>query len=266
MKRSVHALGLLCADPRGTLYAHPVLRAAGMSGPDPVPIGATAPLPYGTRLTALPGWDAVGYDPATGSYEILKEILIGRRWLRIRCRRRPPGFHQPRRCPDRQGAAAGSGRSPPRGTARRPARRRATILAGGTPPATTPRPAPRSTAGLRSTAARIVASSRAARPVPVLDRPQPPGRYEGRSCPRLQQPLRRCISLSTAATRAAGRIGSPPSTGATVAAAHLARAKDDRQLRAGCEERYAARSEVYADRADRPRRLQHEHQRGLPGS
>ena len=76
-------LKLLFADARGTLYAHPHLRAAGMSGGNPAPLHGATLLPYGARLMALPGWDPVGLDPATGTYEILKEVLVGRRWIRV---------------------------------------------------------------------------------------------------------------------------------------------------------------------------------------
>ena len=87
-------LRLLCADARGTLYAHPHLRAAGMEAGGPVPLRSSVLLPYGSRLMALPGWEPVGYDPATGSYEILKEILVGRRWVRVCAVAAvpPPGF------------------------------------------------------------------------------------------------------------------------------------------------------------------------------
>jgi hypothetical protein len=92
--KSAGTLKLLFADSRGTLYAHPHLRATGMSGGDPVPLVGAVPIPYGARLMALPGWDPVGLDPASGTYEILKEVLIGRRWRRVCAVAAvpPPGF------------------------------------------------------------------------------------------------------------------------------------------------------------------------------
>ena len=103
-------LSLLFADARGTLYAHPHLRAAGMTAGIPVPLAAASPVPYGARLMALPGWDPVGYDPATGTHEILQEVKIGRAWRRVCAVAAvpPPGYLRLQ-----NPAAVRTGRAPP---------------------------------------------------------------------------------------------------------------------------------------------------------
>ncbi|MBI5526361.1 MAG: radical SAM protein [Deltaproteobacteria bacterium] len=74
---------LLLAGENDTLYAHPFLRAAGMAGEEPVALRSGAPVAYGTRLMSMPGWDAVGFDPGSGSFETVQEIKLGRRWRRV---------------------------------------------------------------------------------------------------------------------------------------------------------------------------------------
>jgi pyruvate-formate lyase-activating enzyme len=76
-------LKLLLADEKGTLYSHPFLLAAGMSGGRPVLLDRASPAVYGTRLMSMPGWDAVGFDPHNGTFEIVSELKIGRRWKRV---------------------------------------------------------------------------------------------------------------------------------------------------------------------------------------
>lgn len=74
---------LLVADEKDRLYAHPYLLAAGMSGREPVRLESGAPVAYGTRLMSMPGWDAIGFDLKSRTFERISEIKVGRRWRRV---------------------------------------------------------------------------------------------------------------------------------------------------------------------------------------
>ncbi|HUK66734.1 MAG TPA: radical SAM protein [Anaeromyxobacteraceae bacterium] len=75
----MRSLRLLFADPKGVVYAHPVLLAAvrtgdAMGAPSVRPV----PLPDGSKLCILPGRRPVGIDPEQGEPVVLSEARVGR--------------------------------------------------------------------------------------------------------------------------------------------------------------------------------------------
>lgn len=86
----------LFADPKGKIYDHPTLDAAGAVGPDPVRIPAEdlLPVPEGTRFFHLPDSRAVGFDPSLDAFATLERVPVGRRAvtpLAVACFL-PPGY------------------------------------------------------------------------------------------------------------------------------------------------------------------------------
>ncbi len=78
-------LRLLLADETGRVFEHPSLLAAEAWGDEWRPAGgAFAPLPEGASLAALPGWQPVGWDPASRTFVVVDEVRLGRRVVRPR--------------------------------------------------------------------------------------------------------------------------------------------------------------------------------------
>jgi len=84
------------ADPKGKIYDHPSLEAAGAAGGDPVRIPAEdlVPVPEGTRFFHLPDSRAVAFDPTLDAFATLERVPVGRRRvtpLAVACFL-PPGY------------------------------------------------------------------------------------------------------------------------------------------------------------------------------
>jgi pyruvate-formate lyase-activating enzyme len=85
---------LLLADERGVLYEHPRFFAAGLSGGEQSLLRGGVNLPHGSRLMSMPGWNAVGWDPDSGTFREVEELKHGSRWKRVWAVAAvpPPGF------------------------------------------------------------------------------------------------------------------------------------------------------------------------------
>ncbi|HEU5393161.1 MAG TPA: radical SAM protein, partial [Candidatus Methylomirabilis sp.] len=86
----------LFADPKGKIYDHPTLEAAGASGADAsrIPAEDLLPVPEGTRFFHLPGSRAVAFDPSLDAFATLERVPVGRRKmtpLAVACFL-PPGY------------------------------------------------------------------------------------------------------------------------------------------------------------------------------
>ncbi len=84
------------ADPKGKIYDHPSLEAAGAAGGDPVRIPAEdlVPVPEGTRFFHLPDSRAVAFDRHLDAFATLERVPVGRRRvtpLAVACFL-PPGY------------------------------------------------------------------------------------------------------------------------------------------------------------------------------
>jgi len=84
------------ADPKGKIYDHPTLEAAGAAGPDPVRVPAEdlLPVPEGTRFFHLPDSRAVAFDRSLDAFATLERVPVGRRSvtpLAVACFL-PPGY------------------------------------------------------------------------------------------------------------------------------------------------------------------------------
>src|SRR5690606_12126259 len=74
---------LLFATEQGTVLEHPYLRALVRSGDDILlPEERPIPLPAAGRLVHLPGRRPVGYDPETGSVEVVDSIEVDGKRIR----------------------------------------------------------------------------------------------------------------------------------------------------------------------------------------
>ena len=67
---------MVFTDAEGRLYDHPELLAAGVDGPDPVPLSGDdlIPVPRGSDLMMLPGRHPIGIDPETGEQAIFTSL------------------------------------------------------------------------------------------------------------------------------------------------------------------------------------------------
>ncbi|HEV8662837.1 MAG TPA: radical SAM protein [Candidatus Methylomirabilis sp.] len=86
----------LFADPKGKIYDHPSLEAAGASGTDPsrIPAEDLLPVPEGTRFFHLPGSRPIAFDPSLDAFSTLERVPVGRRKvtpLAVACFL-PPGY------------------------------------------------------------------------------------------------------------------------------------------------------------------------------
>ncbi len=84
------------ADPKGKIYDHPTLEAAGAAGADPVriPKEDLLPVPEGTRFFHLPDSRAVAFDLSLDAFATLERVPVGRRTvtpLAVACFL-PPGY------------------------------------------------------------------------------------------------------------------------------------------------------------------------------
>ena len=67
---------LIFCDSRGRIYSHPYLRVA-VARADRFMVPALSdfiPMPAGSKIFSLPGRAAVGFDPVTGDFEVLRDI------------------------------------------------------------------------------------------------------------------------------------------------------------------------------------------------